>query len=184
MKRRGFIAATLALPGWLGGCAGLGPGSESDENSVVVGPPLQQFSITGRLSLRQGERRDHLGFDWQHSPQSDSVLLLSPLGQGLAEIIRGPDGAQLKRPNAEPVSAPNLAVLAQQVFGVSLPLQELGEWVRGARGRAGTDNSWAIRVLQTVAVPDAASARRLPRRLEALRADIELSLIVDDWAGE
>jgi outer membrane lipoprotein LolB len=181
LRRRSFVAALATLPGWLGGCAALMP--EVDEPELTVGPPLARFSITGRLALRQGERRDHLGFDWQHSPESDTVLLLSPLGQGLAEILRDAGGAQLKRPGEPMVSAPTLAALAQHVFGVNLPLQELGEWVRGARGRDGQSDGWTIRVLQTLAYPDAASPRRLPRRLLATREDVELTLIVDDWSG-
>ena len=147
-----------------------------------IGPPLASFFVSGRLALRQGERRDFLKFDWQHDSVRDTVLLLSPLGQGIAEIVRADDGARLLRPGEVPVEAADIATLTQQLLGTAVPLQELANWLRGAHGAAGEIDGWRIVVTQSVAHPSSATGR-LPRRLEAHRGEVALTLIVDDWAA-
>ena len=143
-----------------------------------LGPPLQQFSAEGRISLRQGERRDHLRFRWEHRPGNDIVLLMSPLGQGLAELTRDAAGARLRRPNQVAVVAGTLPQLAQQVFGAPLPLEHMADWLRGAEpALSGEVDGWRV----TVSASSAFRQSRLLRVLEARREDVELKLIVDDW---
>ncbi len=157
----------------LAGC-GLQPVRAPVER-VDVAP--ERFFAHGRLTLRQPERRDHLGFDWQHAPERDAVLLLSPLGQGLAEIGRDAGGAWLARPGQADLRATDLDELAAQVFGIALPLAALPAWLRGVRGNAGTLDGWHIAVTETA--PH--GGRVLPRRIEAHRDDIELLILIDGW---
>lgn len=140
----------------------------------------ERFFAHGRLTLRQPERRDHLGFDWQHAPGRDVVLLLSPLGHGLAEIGRDAGGAWLVRPGQADLRAADLGELAAQVFGVALPLGALPGWLRGVRGSAGTLDDWQIVVTETA--PHA--GRELPRRIEARRDGTELLIIIDGWGDD
>jgi len=174
---RRLLAAGLATI-LLSGCAELGfRGDAAGDFVGQLETAPENFAVSGRLSLRQGERSDHLQFDWQHSPERDVVLFLSPLGQGLAEITRDASGARLTRPNGQQDTAPDLNSLTQQVLGAPLPLGELGEWLRGARGVSGTFDGWQIAVTQVAPFHQ----RRLPRRLEASRDEVNLTLIVDDW---
>lgn len=144
----------------------------------ALGPPLQAYSAAGRISLRQGGRSDHLKFHWEHSRASDTVLLMSPLGQGLAELTRDSGGARLRQPNQPPIAADSLPQLARQVLGVPLPLEELAEWMRGARPfSSGQIDGWRVLISDTLPYRQ----RRLLRVLEASRGDIELKLIVDEW---
>lgn len=142
-----------------------------------LGPPLAAFSAAGRLALRQGARSDHLGFDWTHSDAHDRVLFLSPLGQGVAEIVRDGSGVRLIRPDAATIAEPDLAALALRLFGTPLPLGELADWLRGARGSGGDVDGWRIDI--TSAMPS--GQRRLPRRIEVRRDDVLLTLIVTEW---
>ena len=82
---RCFLRAWLACFAVLltAACAELPRQSASEP---VLGPPLPRFTAEGRISLRQGDRRDHLRFSWEHAPGRDAVLLMSPLGQGLAAL--------------------------------------------------------------------------------------------------
>lgn len=148
----------------------------------ILGPPLDTFFVSGRLSLRQGDRRDFLKFDWQHAPARDTVLLLSPLGQGVAELVRDGSGAKLLRPGETPVNAPDIDTLIFQILGTAVPLDELGIWLSGRRGVSGQVGGWRISVVQTSPHPVSANGR-LPRRLEAVRDDVALTLIVDQWAA-
>ena len=168
-----WLACLVAV--LLTGCAGLPPPSDV---SIALGPPLQRFVAEGRMSLRQGERLDHLRFRWEHAGQRDTVLLMSPLGQGLAELARDATGARLTQPNREPVVADSLAQLAQRVLGTPLPLEAMADWLRGARPAPGGEvDGWRVAISETSTF----RGSRLLRVMEARRADVELKLVVDEW---
>lgn len=146
--------------------------------SSKLGPPLASVSAEGRISLRQGERRDHLRFRWEHAPGRDVVLLMSPLGQGLAELTRDKDGARLTQPNQAPIVADTLPQLAQRVLGAPLPLEAMADWLRGAcPDLSGEVDGWRVVISETLPYHQ----RRLLRVLEAHREDVDFKLIVDDW---
>lgn len=155
--------------------------AEMPEVSAVVqtlGPPLSRFTAEGRISLRQGERRDHVRFRWEHGAQSDVMLLMSPLGQGVAELTRDASGARLVQPNQATVEAGTLPELTQRVLGAPLPLEAMADWLRGARpALSGEVDGWRVLISDTVAFRQS----RLLRVLEARREDVELKLIVDEW---
>ncbi len=148
------------------------------DDSLALGPPLERFAAEGRISLRQGERSDHLRFRWEHAPESDVVLLMSPLGQGLAELARDAAGARLVRPNQATIVADDLPQLVRQVVGAPLPLEAMADWLRGARpALRGDSDGWRVVISDTSAFRQ----HRLLRVLEARREDVDLKLIVDDW---
>jgi outer membrane lipoprotein LolB len=170
--RSWLVCLVALLPG---ACAEFPPLTDS---AFVLGPPLQNVSAEGRISLRQGERRDHLRFRWEHTAGSDVVLLMSPLGQGLAELTRDKDGARLTQPNQATITAETLSQLAQRVFGAPLPLEAMADWLRGARPElSGEVEGWRVVISDTSAYRE----RRLLRVMEARREDVEFKLIVDDW---
>lgn len=170
---RAWLACLAAL--LLAACAEFSPHSDAALN---LGPPLQRFTAEGRISLSRGEQRDHLRFRWDHAPQSDAVLLMSPLGQGLAELTRDASGARLMQPNQAPIAADSLAQLVQRVLGAPLPLEAMADWLRGANpARGGEVDGWQVRIGETAAFRQ----HRLLRVMEARREDVEFKLIVDDW---
>lgn len=147
---------------------------------AVLGPPLQRFTAEGRISLRQGDRRDHLRFSWEHAPGSDVVLLMSPLGQGMAELTRDAAGARLVQPNQAVMSADSLPQLAQRAFGTPLPLDALAEWLRGAKpALRGEIDGWRVVITETSPFRQ----HRLLRIMEARRDDVEFKLVVEEWTA-
>ncbi|MBI5861401.1 MAG: outer membrane lipoprotein LolB [Rhodocyclales bacterium] len=173
----------IALLG-LAACAELPapiPPATTESAQPVLGPPLLRFVADGRIALRSGERHDHLRFHWEHSPEHDSVLLLSPLGQGLAELTRDASGARLTQPHQPPRVASDLRLLAQDVLGTPLPLEALADWLRGAHPELqGAVDGWQVTVSETTPYRQ----RRLLRVLEARREQSELKLIVDEWEAD
>lgn len=191
MRLAGCLAAALVCLG-LGACAGLpAPGASAAVASVpeprpaediALGPPLEHFIANGRIALKNGERRDHLGFHWQHSAAGDRVLFLSPLGQGLAELERDAGGARLTRPNQPPVVAGDLRLLTQDILGSAVPLDVLADWLRGARPEwHGEVDGWQVTIGESVLLASPSGQRRLLRTLTARREPVELRLIVDEW---
>lgn len=128
--------------------------------------------------MRQGDRSDHLRFSWEHAPGSDVVLLMSPLGQGLAELTRDASGVRLVQPNQATISAETLPQLAKRVFGVPVPLDAVADWLRGAQpALSGEVEGWRVVVSDTSAFRQ----YRLLRTMEARRDDAEFKLVVDEW---
>jgi outer membrane lipoprotein LolB len=163
--------ATLVLAA----CADI-PGAS--DGGLTLGPPLQRVSAEGRISLRQGERSDHLRFRWEHAPGKDVVLLMSPLGQGMAELTRDASGARLLQPKQPPIAADTLQQLAQKVFSVPLPLEVMAEWLRGARPELeGEVDGWRVTIVETTPYRQ----HRLLRMMEARRGDVDFKLVVDEW---
>lgn len=126
--------------------------------------------MSGRLTVHQGERQYHIGIDWRHDPLRDEILLVTPLGQGVAEIVRAADGARLQLADRREMLAPDWNQLAEQVFGFALPLDAIVHWVSG-KG-AGVDG-WRV------GVPERQGD--LPILLELEREDIHVRLKVDEW---
>ena len=159
----------------LGACAEM---QDAFDATQTLGPPLQRFSAEGRISVREGDRRDHLRFRWEGAENSDVVLLMSPLGQGLAELARDAGGARLTQPNQAVITADNLPQLAQRVFNAPLPLDIMADWLRGARpSLSGEVDGWRVVISETSAYRQ----HRLLRVIEARREDVEFKLVVDDW---
>lgn len=169
MRRALGICAVLCLAA----CATLEiePGA-----GTSAGPALERFAAEGRIALRVGERSDHLRFRWERSARGDRVLLMTPLGQGMAELQRDGAGARLLRPNEPVLEAPGLPQLAQQLFSAPLPLDALGDWLRGARSTAEAEG-WQVVASRTAPHKD----RRLPSSVEVRRGEVDLRLVIDDW---
>jgi outer membrane lipoprotein LolB len=146
--------------------------------ATVLGPAAEKFSISGRFTLTSGERRDHVRFQWEHATESDQVLLMSPLGQGVAQLTRDAQGVRLVRGAQSAVAADSLRQLAERLLGVALPLDQLADWMRGAHGRLdGSSEGWRVRVDDVILLPE----RTVPRVLEISKGDIEVKLVVDTW---
>ena len=92
---------------------------------------LAAFALEGRFSLRQGEQSYAGRITWQHAGAENVVLLASPFGQGLAEIVTDARGARLTASDGKVYAAADSAALTTQVLGYPLPLAQLTDWVRG-----------------------------------------------------
>lgn len=148
-----------------------------------VNPPLpgrpaatgiSSFAFSGRVAVRQGETRHHLKIDWRHDPSRDEILLATPLGQGVAELVRDGSGAQLLLADRRRFAADDWSALSEQVFGFRLPLQASARWLLGDVTDTGT---WRIAVTEREsAAPDA-----LPTVIELERDDIAVRLKIDEW---
>lgn len=172
---RVWLACLAAI--LLAACAGV---QEPSGGGQSLGPPVQRFAAEGRIAVRQGERSDHLRFRWEHTPDSDGLLIMSPLGQGLAELTRDATGARLVRPHQPVIAADNLRQLAQQLFSLPLPLEAVADWLRGARPElAGEVDGWRVTITES-SIPLAGKARLL-RVMEAGLGDVEFKIIVDEW---
>lgn len=150
------------------GCATVPPSGRPAADAIAA------FAFYGRLAVRQGETRHHVRIDWRHAAARDEILLVTPLGQGVAEIVRDAVGARLTLADQRRFEAEDWGMLAQQVFGFPLPLRDSARWLLGG---AGDLEGWRMRVIEREnAAPDA-----LPTVIELERDDIHVRLKIDEW---
>jgi outer membrane lipoprotein LolB len=185
--RRGIAAALLTLI--LGGCAAIPPAPP-----VAPEPPRHQanWTLQGRIGVQSGEQSLSGQIHWQHRVESDEVLMTSPLGQGVARIVRDAEGVALEVPNQPTRRAPDAESLTREALGYPLPVAGLTWWVQGrpdpgsafetthdASGRIAQlrQNGWVIDYLQY-----AADAR--PRRMVVAREGLQIRLVADSWQSE
>ena len=172
----------------LAGCAAL-PTTAPDA-AALSRHALDDFMIEGRFSVRQDEQNHSGRLRWKHAGGSDEVLLASPFGQGVAEIVADARSATLTTSDGKMYSAADTESLTEQVLGYRLPLSLLADWVRGrlvperiaerdALGRpvAMRHEDWRVAYEYDSDAPDA-----LPGRLFAERIGVfELRLRIDEW---
>ncbi|MFN6961604.1 MAG: lipoprotein insertase outer membrane protein LolB [Rhodocyclaceae bacterium] len=165
MPRRFFLAFLLLLAG----CA-----TAPFETVRPAPAEITQFAITGRLAVRKAEARHHVHIDWRHAPQDDTIVLSTPLGQGVAELTRDASGARLALADGRHFVAADWSQLALEVLGVPLPLDGAIRWLLGDLADTG---GWRVSILaRENGLPDG-----LPTLIELERDDIGVRLKIDEW---
>lgn len=181
-------AGLLGLVLFVAGCASL------STSSVAVPPrdALAAFSLEGRFSLRHEDKNYSGRLSWRHDQESNTLLLASPFGQGMAEITTGASGARLTTSDGKLYEAPDTETLTTRILGYPLPLTQLTDWVRGRNSAAGVaeldsfgrplrllHEGWRIDYGYDGDDPQAP-----PNRIFAERAGgLELRLRIDEWTS-
>lgn len=178
----------------LAGCGALQPLPEGAPERPARAQ-IQRFALDGRVAVRGEEGNSFTAqVSWRHDGAGDTILITSPLGQGLAELRGSPAGAELTTADRQTLSAPDLETLGEQVFGARLPLLGMPDWVLGRSGggavRSESDaagrltrlfeNGWDVQY--PAYESDAAGA--LPALVRLRRGEIEVRLKIDQWSLE
>jgi len=118
----GWLALCLL---WLAGCAQPAPRAEAD-------------SWSGRIALQvEGQASQSFSalFELQGSADKGSLVLLSPLGNRLAQLDWGDGHAQLLS-GQDTRSSDSLDALVQEVTGTQVPIAALFSWLHGTQTTA------------------------------------------------
>jgi outer membrane lipoprotein LolB len=181
---RAWLAAGCCALGL--GCAALPAVSPSQDAGGA-----DDWHMQGRIAVQTAEQSLSGTIHWRHQADTDDLLLTSPLGQGVARILRNAEGVTLEVPNQPSRHARDAEELTRDALGVALPVSGLGWWVRAravpgrtfemrrdALGRAEQirQDGWVIDYL--LYPPDSPD---LPRKLVATRDGLEIRLVVDHW---
>ncbi|HMV00971.1 MAG TPA: lipoprotein insertase outer membrane protein LolB [Rhodocyclaceae bacterium] len=180
---RAALAALLVA-----GCASLPP-PEADRERVG------DFAVEARFALRTlrpGETVQQASghLSWSHDREADRILLASPFGQGLAEIVIDSTGARLRTSDGSLRQAADADALLAEATGYRLPLGELPAWLLGRGGptsqidrdfagrpRLIKENAWQIEYGYDDDRPTS-----LPTRLTVTRdSELDLRLRVEEW---
>ena len=119
MRAAWLAALFLSL---LGGCA-----------QAPLQPPegALEFQVLGRIAAKYGRDGFTGNVDWRHARSGDDMLISTPLGQGVARIVREGEAVQLTTADGHDYRAPDAETLTERVLGFRLPLAGLADWIRG-----------------------------------------------------
>jgi outer membrane biogenesis lipoprotein LolB len=134
------------------------------------------FEMSGRLAVRQGERSEIARLRWTHAPATDVWVFASPLGNEVARIESSAGGATLTQANGERHAAATFSVLTERMLGVALDPATLAGWLHGA-AVGNVPGGWNV----TLDEKQSAGSVELARRLSAIRGDVVVRLVVDDY---
>jgi outer membrane lipoprotein LolB len=81
------VRAVVLLAAFLAACA-----------QVEIKPPEGplEFSLAGRIAARSGKESFTGNIAWRHAPDGDELLISTPTGQGIAQIVRQGDAVLLR----------------------------------------------------------------------------------------
>jgi outer membrane lipoprotein LolB len=187
----------MILLALLAGCAGRAPTPEGEraegqwqEQREAV-EALDSWELTGKAGLRTPEESTSANLDWRQDPHYYRLLISGPFGSGRT-TLEGREG-RFTLSNAEGrFEAESPEALMQERLGWSLPVSDLGDWVRGlpADGadheleeddlgfpRELRQDGWRITYRDWVR----ADSLWLPRRLVMEIDEVRVTLVVTDW---
>ena len=176
----------------LGGCAAVPPALEQAPSPLPSQPSAKQegFQIIGRMAVQYDGQAFSGGLRWRHTLAADELLLSSPLGQGVAQIVRDADGITLvNAADQQTYHAQDAEELTEGVLGWRLPLSGMAYWVRGKaapganqpRYEAGQlvrldQDGWQIDYSGYSQI----GGELLPKRIFLQRGDLDIRLVIDE----
>lgn len=129
-----LLVSLLGLPA----CTGLPAPTGASAAEAVRRDEEPAFLLLARFSMRQ-DGRSYVGrLKWRHDGDVDELLLSSPLGQGIAEIVGNASGARMTASDGSAQTAANVDALLQSVLSYPLPLSKLLDWLRGRNADGGS----------------------------------------------
>ncbi|TAK91526.1 MAG: outer membrane lipoprotein LolB [Burkholderiaceae bacterium] len=145
------------------------------------------FSVSGRFTVnyQKPDGSDDSasgGFDWRQEGKRTQIDLRTPLGQTIAQITVGDNGAaQLQVPDRPVANAPSVELLTERQLGWRLPVRGLRDWLvrksENGEPQQMTEDGWQIDYLGW----SGTLPRRLNLRWLAASPKLEIKLVLDQW---
>lgn len=149
------------------------------------------FELAGRIALQYRDDAGSGNIAWRHGARTDELLLSTPIGQGIARIVRDGEQITLTAQDGREYRALDAESLTEQVLGFRLPLLGLADWVRGraspapatAPTRERRDGEGRLLELEQSGwqIDYQAYAGNRPTRLRLRYPGLELRLAISEW---
>lgn len=143
---------------------------------VEIKPPAGplEFELAGRIAARYGKESFTGNIAWRHAKGGDELLISTPTGQGVAQILRQGEAVLLKTAEPREYRASDAESLTERVLGFPLPIHGLADWVRGRPSPDLESRGWKIEYQDF-------DAERRPTRMRLTYQGIELRLAISQW---
>lgn len=151
---------------------------------------IHGFELDGRMSITRKDDSNTVRIHWTHSPGEDLVRFSGPLGNTLAELRSSAGNARWTDSNGEIYEATSTDDLLAKLTDLSIPLDQLSQWVLGRAATDSTtqydalgrmtrteDNGWTVRILRY----ESEAPNALPGLLDAAGHDVHIRLVIEDW---
>ncbi len=175
----------------LAGCATHNTFEVAQDQVDGVGA-INHVSFMGRLVVVDSDHSDSGSIEWRGNFVQQQVVLLSPLGTTVAELIHRPDHTQVSLSSDKVVSANNVEEVTNQMLGYPLPLdgmpwrivgltwpQSPAELTHDKEGRLLSikQDDWLIAYGQWQNI----NGQWLPKRINLTQGTIKIRIFVDRW---
>jgi outer membrane lipoprotein LolB len=143
---------------------------------IEIKPPEGplEFSLAGRIAARSGKESFTGNISWRHARGGDEMLISTPTGQGIAQIVRQGDAVLLKTSEPREYRAADSEELTERVLGFRLPIEGLAQTVQGRPSPALEARGWKVEYEEY-------DAERRPTRLRLTNAGAEVRLAIHQW---
>jgi outer membrane lipoprotein LolB len=142
---------------------------------VELRPPESvQFDLLGRIAAKYRDDGFTGNVNWRHAAGGDEMLITTPLGQGVARIVRQGDAVQLTTAEGKEFRAPDSESLTERVLGFRLPIEGLADWVQGKPSPALESRGWKVEYLQR-------DEQNRPRLMRMTYQGVEVRFAVTEW---
>ena len=152
---------------------------------------IKNWSLSGRLSLDDGQDGGSGKLKWSVAPTSSSLDFFAAMGRGAWHLESSEAGALMRDAQGE-YFAPDVETLVQQQLGWPVPVEALEWWARGlvAPGNALASEvdaqgllvslqqfGWVINISRY----DEFDGQLLPVRLDATRNSYRVKMAISQW---
>ena len=144
---------------------------------LEIKPPPEdalEFSLAGRIAARYRDESFIGNIAWRHARDGDELLISTPTGQGVAEIVRQGDAVRLKTAEPREYRDNDSEALTERVLGFRIPIDGLADWVQGKPSPRLEDRGWKVEYQDY-------DTERRPTRLRLTYQGIELRLAISQW---
>jgi outer membrane lipoprotein LolB len=137
-------------------------------------PEQTEFDLLGRISARYRDDGFTGNVTWRHAATGDEMLITTPLGQGVARIVRQGDAVELKTAEGKEFRAGDSEELTERVLGFRLPIEGLANWVQGKPSPALESRGWKVEYLQR-------DEQNRPRLMRMTYQGVEVRFAISEW---
>ncbi|NIY82283.1 lipoprotein insertase outer membrane protein LolB [Vibrio hepatarius] len=184
----------------LSGCANIEPSTtnvEWDTHQQRL-DSIAQYKANGKLGYISPEQRQSLNFQWQHAPRSSQLRLTTFLGQTALNLTITPAGAFVETYDDQSYASPNAETLIQQLTGLTIPVEQLSDWLLG--DPTGADSyqlndtntvatlnkqingqRWELEYIKYTDVQLSGVSIPLPQKLKLKQQDISINIVISNW---
>lgn len=138
-------------------------------------PPQQvEFDLLGRIAARYRDDGFTGNVNWRHAQAGDEMLITTPLGQGVARIVRQGDAVLLTTADGKEFRAADSESLTERVLGFRLPIEGLADWVQGKPSPTLEARGWKVEYLER-------DEQNRPRLMRMTYQGVEVRFAVTEW---
>ncbi|GAB2655384.1 lipoprotein insertase outer membrane protein LolB [Vibrio panuliri] len=197
LKKLPSLLFSLAL---LAGCSSI-PDSETNVEWQAHQQRLErinEYKATGKLGYISPQQRESLSFYWQNGAQNSELRLSTFLGQTVLNMTITPSVATVKTYDDKTYRDQSADRLIAQLTGLSLPVEQLNDWLLGKPTNA---DSYTLNETQTLAtltktingqtwqliytsyqdVSFLGTALPVPSKVKLKQNDTTINLIISKW---